>query len=378
MRRAAVLVLAVLGFAAAPAAAGAVVVSDPAGDAACPPGCADLVSVEEVETAANVRFTFTSATPWGATVPELRIWTKSPDSSHFDISVTYLGRGVTMTQCSDWSNRYTCVGGDEFPVEHPSPTTIAYELPIGEAHRWQAVLGSAEATSAPAFDLAPDAAPAAGVALADKDGDGLPDTSDECPGNAGPAELNGCPMQTGPAEDHAFFFDYHCPMAGSRAFVYAFRPKGGGAPAAGTATSAVHPFDDATDALDGASLDLTGAGDAWRAWIGAHAFLAPKARPHCDIAGPAPPPAKQPRRSRRVATTHAATVRCTFQSKFGYVGVFGVRGVTPPRVRRVVAHDFVIRHFHRHKQRTLLSARLSGGTPKLTYDRRACTRLDTS
>jgi hypothetical protein len=129
--------------------------------------------------------------------------------------------------------------------------------------------------------------------------------------------------------------------------------------------------------LGGASLSISSPGDVWRGWVAEHAFLTTKARPRCAIAGPYLPPAKQPRRRNRVSTTKAATLRCRFQSKFGFIGVFGVTGAAPARARRVIAHDFVIRHSnHAHNKRTILSARLSGGKPKLTYDRRACVRLD--
>ena len=359
----------VVALLAVPATAGAVAVTDPAGDAVCAaPGCPDLVSVEEVDADRGVHFTFTSSTPWGAEVPGLRIWTTSPDSAHHDIEVSRLGSGVTVTHCLDWTNRYTCSGGDEYPIQRPSPTVVTYDVPAGVAHRWQAVVG---ADSQPS-DLAPDGAPTPGLAPPDSDGDGVPDEADECPGKAGTEDFNGCPPVV--PKDYPFFFLYHCPTGGSRTFEYAFRPNGAGVPAG--ETGSVGPFDSATDSFGGASLSISSPGDVFRGWIAAHAFLTTKARPRCQLAGPYQPPAKQPRRRNRVATTKAATLRCRFQSKFGYVGVFGVEGAAPARARRVIAHDFVIRHHHVHNERTLLSARLSGGKPKLTYDRRACVRVD--
>ena len=358
------LALAGLALAMAPASAGAVTVTDPAGDATCAPGCPDLVSVEETQAGGFMRFTFRSATPWGTVTPELRIWTSSPDSAHYDIAVTRLGPDVTVERCGDWSDRYTCTGGDQYAVERPTPTTVAYEVPIGVAHRWRAQVGSDVAPG----DLAPDGAPVPGVALADRDGDGFPDRFDACP--EAPGDGDGCPPAP-PEGDRPFFFVYHCPTGGTRTFVYAFRPDGGGAPTA--PARAVHPFDAATDAFGGPSLGVATPDGAWRAWFAPRAFLTPKPSPRCDVAGPSPPPAKRPEHH-RAATRKAITLRCRFQSKFGYLTVFGTTGASPSRVRRVVAHDFVIRHFiHRHRERTLLSATLTG-TPKLVYDRSACTR----
>ncbi len=372
MRLFAAAVLAAMTLAVAPATAGAVSVTDPAGDSTCGAGCVDLVSVEEVRAGQLMRFTFTSAAPWGSAMPELRIWTTSPDSAHFDMSVTGYGNVFTVTQCADWTNHSGCFGGDEYPAERPSATTVIYEVSIGRNHRWQAAAGHGGLFPDPQpFDVAPDGAPVAGVALPDGDGDGLPDIHDACPDDAGPASGDGCPAYV--PKDAPFFGLYHCPTGGTRTFAYAFRPGGGGAPAEGG--SAVHPFDDHTDAVDGPSFAVSTPDGTWRAWIGVHAFLTPSARPHCRIAGPYQPITKRPRH--RVSTTRAADLRCRFQSKFGYLAVFGISGAAPARARRVVAHDFVIRHgVHRHNQRTLLSARLSGAKPKLTYDAKACVRLD--
>jgi hypothetical protein len=191
-------------------------VSDPAGD--CPASaCADLTSVSTgLKADGRLTFRFTSVRPWfdfgnppTRALPQVSVWTTSPDAGPPDATVTAAEARIT--------------GGPSFAVHttdlvngvdyYGATTRIEYaigddDLPsfltaLGGPFRWRATLpGDAVPNSGSIAFPPPDA-----------DADGLPDSVDACPARAfsEPApgwtseeQLDGCAAPAAPFAARAF------------------------------------------------------------------------------------------------------------------------------------------------------------------------------
>jgi hypothetical protein len=173
-----------------------------------------------------------------------------------------------------------------------------------------------------------------------------------------------------------WFFEYSCGRFGRRAFDFAFRPGGGrgrGTPPSFTSSKYPTPFDLLTLADPARPHLSVYSGSSWVAYADTAAFALPGNGKGCT--GPAGPLILQPRIAAPVKAARATDVRCKFNSKLSYIGLFGTRGGgTPPAVRKAVAFEIIVRNGHVQGYRTALIATLDGAHRSLAYDRKRCRR----
>ena len=173
-----------------------------------------------------------------------------------------------------------------------------------------------------------------------------------------------------------YFVEYSCGGFGRRSFAFAFRPAGGrgrGTPPSFTAAKYPLPFNPLTLA-DAARPHLSVySGKSWVAYADTAALALPGNGKGCT--GPAGPLVLQPRIVAPVKATGATDLRCKFNSKFSYIGLFGTRGGgTAPAVRRAVAFEIIVKNGQVKGYRTALIATLGGARKSLAYDRQRCSR----
>jgi len=114
-------------------------------------------------------------------------------------------------------------------------------------------------------------------------------------------------------------------------------------------------------------------GKSWVAYADTAALALPGNGKGCT--GPAGPLVLQPRIVAPVKATGATDLRCKFNSKFSYIGLFGTRGGgTAPAVRRAVAFEIIVKNGQVKGYRTALIATLGGARKSLAYDRQRCSR----
>jgi hypothetical protein len=173
-----------------------------------------------------------------------------------------------------------------------------------------------------------------------------------------------------------WFHKYPCGRHGRRSFSYDFRPAGGtGNGTAPSFTLAKYPFPfNPLTLADPARPHLTVvSGGAWRGYADTGSFARPGDGTGCGNA--AGPLVLHPHVAHHASTTRAAVVKCTYNSKFSYVGLYGRQGGgKPPSVRKAVAFEIIVRHGQVKGYRTVLSAKLAGAHPTLTFDRTRCGR----
>ena len=191
-------------------------VADLAGDCLAS-GCADLVSVAAgLEPGdGQLTFRFTSVRYWQdfnfpplRPLPEIWIWTRSPDTSPPDATVARSGAriagglsfSVRVRDLRNGLGHYGPTNAVEFTVN----TGVEDDIPgfltsLGRPFRWRAVIPADEGQApgaAPAADSVPDSGSIA-YTVPDADVDGLPDKADPCPAQAFQAPAPGWSFHSG-------------------------------------------------------------------------------------------------------------------------------------------------------------------------------------
>jgi hypothetical protein len=210
-------------------------VTDPAGDCMAGP-CADLLSVTPglALPYGGLTFRITGAGSWWdygnpplLELPQIWIWTKSPDSAPPDATITpfearIVGGETFVVNVSDPArpDMYGATKTILMQVGEGGEDVPGFLTSLGGPFRWRAALPrSSTITMDPARPVDPnplDIAPNSGsieFKLPDGDADGLPDVADPCPAQAFRAHApgwsldaprDGCPAPAAPFTARAF------------------------------------------------------------------------------------------------------------------------------------------------------------------------------